>query len=206
MRLRSLWLGLFTVLAAIAPACRYSVDPDTGKFHCASDSDCGSGWFCFDTCQSAGFSAYCLQNGSCKACPDLDDDPNNCGTCGTVCAAGDSCIDGLCIFPFLADAGEPDSGFDAGAQDAGPDAGSDAGTDGGEDAGRDAGEDAGRDAGEDAGFVDGGRPDASVDAGSDAGGDAGRDGGEPDASADGGISDAGLADAGDAGQDGGGDE
>ena len=192
---RGRWLVLFFAVAAVSPACRYSVDPDSGKFHCDSDSDCGGGWHCFNTCKSSGFSAYCLENGSCEACPDLADDPQNCGTCGTVCPTGDGCIDGVCISSFLPDAGEGDAGLDGGEADAGTDAGTDGGLDGGEDAGRDGGEDAGRDAGP----VDAGRPDASVDAGErDGSVDAGiEDGGSADAS-----SDAGLADAGDGGPDG----
>jgi hypothetical protein len=192
---RGRWLGLFFAIAAVSPACRYSVDPDSGKFHCDSDSDCGGGWHCFSSCQSSGFSAYCLKDGSCEACPDLADDPNNCGTCGTVCPPGDGCIDGVCISSFLADAGEADAGLDGGEGDAGTDAGFDGGLDAGEDAGRDAGSG-------DAGLVDGGRADASVDAGKDAGESDGsvdsgiEDGGSPD-----GSSDAGSVDAGDGGAD-----
>ncbi len=78
-------------------SCRYSVAPDGEKFHCASDSDCGSGWHCFTSCRRADFSPYCIPDGSCEACPDLASDPRNCGTCGTACAAGESCLDGTCI-------------------------------------------------------------------------------------------------------------
>ncbi len=184
-------LGLFLAFAVISPACRYSVNPDSGKFHCASDSDCGGGWHCFSSCLASGFSAYCLENGSCEACPSLGADPSNCGSCGTACPSGDECIDGVCVSVTLLDAG-----VDAG-EDAGPDAGTDAGVDGGEDAGRDGGLDAGRDAGEDAGLHDGGLPDGASDAGDAGEPDSGlRDGGAPDASTD-----AGEEDGGDAGPD-----
>jgi hypothetical protein len=192
---RQRWLGIFFAIATASPACRYSVDPDTGKFHCASDSDCGSGWLCFNSCQAGGFSAYCLQDGDCEPCPSLEADPLNCGSCGISCSSGDECIDGVCAATVLPDAGQPD----AGQADAGSDAGFDAGLDGGEDAGVDGGEDAGHDAGHPDGSFDAG-PDAGLDSGEDAGSDAGIDGGE-DAGEDGGLGDAGLADAGDGGTD-----
>ncbi|HUB08267.1 MAG TPA: hypothetical protein VMB50_14770 [Myxococcales bacterium] len=191
-------LRVFIALALVA-ACRYSVDPNTGKFHCASDSDCGGGWHCFDSCPSAGFSAYCVQNGSCDPCPSLQGDPLNCGTCGNACAVDESCVDSNCVPAVIldggGDAGE-DAGFDAGL-DAGP---GDAGADAGPDAGRvDAGEDGGRDAGREDAGADAGREDAGLDAGrEDAGGDAGVDAGP-----DGGPADAGEdagADGGDAGE------
>ncbi|MHB8419255.1 MAG: hypothetical protein ACYDCL_14355 [Myxococcales bacterium] len=175
-------LKLWLALAAAVPACRYSVDPNSGKFRCASDGDCGGGWHCFASCPVADFSAYCVQNGSCDPCPSLQSDPANCGSCGTACAAGEGCVEGHCV-PTIS---YPDSGVDAGPADAGPDAGGDAGpADGGPDAGPDAG-----------------LPDGSVDAGmSDAGPDGGLDAGAPGDGGDGGPADGGDGgvDAGDGG-------
>ncbi len=179
------------LVAAALFACRYSVDPDGEKFHCSSDSDCGSGWHCFSSCKSAAFSAYCVQDSACDACPDLTSDPHNCGSCGTVCSASETCVDSVCVCLDCVGDGGSDGGV---VSDAGPDAG--AGEDGGAvDAGTDAGEDAGI---ADAGVEDGGTADASVDAGGeDAGADAGaEDAGPSDAGVDAGFVDAGPADAG----------
>ncbi|MHB1845062.1 MAG: hypothetical protein ACYCWW_09540 [Deltaproteobacteria bacterium] len=167
----------FLSLAALAfPSCRSSLDPDQGKFHCATDGDCGSGWHCDLACHQVGFSPYCIVNGDCDPCPDLGSDPKNCGSCGHACAAAESCLNGTCLSTSV---------------DGGEDAGRDAGHDAGDDAGLDAGRDAGEDAGLDGGPSDAGLPDGSFDAGADAGADAGTDGGG-DAGLDGG------ADAGDA--------
>lgn len=191
---RQAWLAVFFAFAVFSPACRYSVDPDSGKFHCESDDDCGGGWHCFSSCLASGFTAYCLQDGSCEACPSLQADPQNCGTCGTACASGDECIDGVCVSTGLPDAGSdagPDGGEDGGLVDGGhPDGSVDAGRDGGE-------PDGSVDAGE-----DGGAPDASIDAGGDGGGDAGPDAGDDAGPGDGGEDDGGLADAGDGGDSG----
>jgi hypothetical protein len=96
--LRWLLLTLWTVAG-----CRYSLDPDVdpnrdgGGFTCASDSDCGGGWHCNLACHVAGFAPYCLPDSECDPCPDLQTDPQNCGSCGNDCGTEASCISGTCI-------------------------------------------------------------------------------------------------------------
>jgi hypothetical protein len=95
------WIALLAALGA----CRYSVRPDQGKFHCANDADCGSGWHCNLSCQRSDFTPYCIESGICDAgdpCPSFESDPSNCGSCGVVCASG-NCINNTCV--ALADAG-----------------------------------------------------------------------------------------------------
>ncbi len=161
--MRSGWLRIAVALAAGVPACRYSVDPDTGKFHCASDADCGGGWHCFAACHASGFTAYCIENGSCEPCPGLQSDPANCGSCGHACSPNEACVDSVCVPAFSADGGAdaglsdgggagmdggvPDGSVDAGLADGGP---SDGGSEGGVDAGA---------------LLDGGSGDGGSDAG-----------------------------------------
>jgi hypothetical protein len=86
-------------LLAMVAACRYGVNPDEGKFICATDSDCGSGWHCSNACQQAGFTPYCIANGSCDPCPGFETDSQNCGACGVVCASNAYCVNSTCVAP-----------------------------------------------------------------------------------------------------------
>jgi hypothetical protein len=98
-------LKRWIVLLALLGACRYSVHPDQGRFHCANDGDCGSGWHCSLACQRPDFTPYCIENATCDAgdpCPGFETDPSNCGSCGAVCPSG-NCINYNCI--ALSDAG-----------------------------------------------------------------------------------------------------
>jgi hypothetical protein len=95
--------GLSSALLLLAfGGCRYSLDPNVdpndagGGFTCASDADCGGGWHCSLACDIPGFSPVCLPNGECDPCPSLASDANNCGSCGHVCGAEQSCVDGIC--------------------------------------------------------------------------------------------------------------
>lgn len=73
------------------------VDPMTNAEHCgrcdnACDSEHGS--CAGGTCACAFGATAC---GADNACIDTGFDPNNCGACGTVCAAGELCIEGGCV-------------------------------------------------------------------------------------------------------------
>jgi hypothetical protein len=81
----------------LSSACAFSVNPNVGYFTCASNVDCGSGWHCNSTCPVPGFNAYCVEDGYCDPCPDTKSDPKNCGACGEVCGATESCINAVCI-------------------------------------------------------------------------------------------------------------
>jgi hypothetical protein len=91
------------LLAALA-ACRYGVNPNEGKFMCASDADCGSGWHCSMSCARPDFTPYCVANGTCDPCPSFETDPQNCGSCGVVCPSTDNCLNNTCV-SVAADAG-----------------------------------------------------------------------------------------------------
>jgi hypothetical protein len=90
-------------LALILCGCRYGLNPDVdpnrdgGGFTCASDADCGSGWHCNLSCQRSDFTPYCLPNGECDPCPNLDGDSANCGKCGNACAPSEECFQGQCV-------------------------------------------------------------------------------------------------------------
>jgi hypothetical protein len=98
-------------LIAGAAACTFHVDPNKGRFSCATDNDCGSGYQCIQ--QRAGYDGgLCFQLGQCtpEICNNKDDDcdgvidngfdlqhdPVNCGVCGHVCAPGTECDGGVC--------------------------------------------------------------------------------------------------------------
>jgi hypothetical protein len=86
-------------------ACFYKVNPNQGLFTCATNSDCGSGWHCSDSCAVPGFDPYCIEDGLCDPCPSMESDPANCGGCGIVCGTGQSCVNSACV-----DSEVPDSG------------------------------------------------------------------------------------------------
>jgi len=96
-------LGL--LLAVAMGGCRFSLNPDVdpnrdgGGFTCAGDSDCGSGWHCNLSCHAAGFAPYCLPDGECDPCPDLQTDARHCGSCGNACGSEEICLSGTCIPP-----------------------------------------------------------------------------------------------------------
>jgi hypothetical protein len=92
--------------------------PDTGNITvtCPAGSDCVNGFFAcgVTTCAQAGISAcnnnfsYSFGLGQCctgvdGGCPDVQNDPNNCGECGIVCASG-VCNQGVC-FPVPSSGG-----------------------------------------------------------------------------------------------------
>ena len=66
---------------------------------CTLEQDCCAG-SCVNTTENT-----CLCNPSCqdglmccnKQCVDLNDDKNNCGSCGHVCRYPDFCISGMCV-------------------------------------------------------------------------------------------------------------
>jgi hypothetical protein len=92
-------------------ACVEVVAGTTWECQCAAKEDCFgdytfSGAECFpanDQCTCGGFTncsgtlidmcCFTLQG---KACVNMLTDVENCGTCGAICGAGESCIDGAC--------------------------------------------------------------------------------------------------------------
>jgi len=99
-------LGAAALLALCLANCKPAVDPNKGRFSCATAADCGSDFEC--KAQAAGGS-LCFKKGTCvaEACNGRDDDcngvvdetfPNFDKACGSgrpgVCAAGKvSCVD-----------------------------------------------------------------------------------------------------------------
>lgn len=72
----------------VDPACPLASTPGVvyARRLVPSDPDCDYG------CADAG--TFCRQGG--VRCVDGYNDPNNCGTCGNVCAAGLRCINSTC--------------------------------------------------------------------------------------------------------------
>jgi hypothetical protein len=77
----------------LGATCVSPVDPDQGRFACASSADCGSGWECLP--QFSG-GDRCFKVGVCEAF-DLAADSANCGFCTHACAAGTGCADAGCV-------------------------------------------------------------------------------------------------------------
>lgn len=103
--MRTVWLAV-----AVASSCVSSVNPDEGRFSCASSGDCGTGWEC--RLQLAG-GGRCFKLGVCRdaeVCNGLDDDCNgavdesfdltsdsaHCGACDRSCDGGTSCRASAC--------------------------------------------------------------------------------------------------------------
>ena len=94
-----------------------SVNPDTARFSCDTNGDCGSGFECRP--QALQKRGLCYKIGQCadELCDGHDNDCNgliddgfdltsdavNCGSCGTACALGTDCIDSRCIEVACAD-------------------------------------------------------------------------------------------------------
>jgi hypothetical protein len=51
-------------------------------------------------CGTTGLNVVCCLGGCCLGhCTNTNFDPNNCGTCGTVCSSGNLCCSGSCVNP-----------------------------------------------------------------------------------------------------------
>jgi Cys-rich repeat protein len=86
----------------IVGVCEFAPEP----WACAADADCPAGAAC-----EAGACVYSGCTPAAELCNGLDDDcdglidegvdvatdPANCGACGMVCAAGEACLDGVCV-------------------------------------------------------------------------------------------------------------
>jgi hypothetical protein len=69
---------------------------------CASNSDCASGACNYATlecepCQGEGEQLCAVGLTGEYTCTDVDSDPYHCGSCGSVCGAGSSCVAGACL-------------------------------------------------------------------------------------------------------------
>lgn len=108
MRVRLGWLT--TLLSSLALTCLPRVDPEVGRYACASHRDCGMGWECRPQVSDGG---RCYAQGACldiEACNGLDDDCNgavddgfdfssdaaHCGGCGRACTEGTRCLEAAC--------------------------------------------------------------------------------------------------------------
>jgi hypothetical protein len=70
--MRALWL----LLCAFAlETCRSSVDPEVGRFSCATAEDCGTGWECRPQFAGGG---RCFKNGQCSQTETCDGADQNC--------------------------------------------------------------------------------------------------------------------------------
>src|SRR5512140_1808923 len=96
--------GFFTVVGGVGTAraatiCHYTpgnaqlinVASQAVQQHVAQHGDAVCG---------AGSSTCCVTPA--HACTDLETDPNNCGSCGNVCAAGSTCEHGECVGEVVA--------------------------------------------------------------------------------------------------------
>jgi len=103
--MRTSWLAIL-----VTSGCVSSVNPDLGRFSCASADDCGGGWECHAQVDGGG---RCFKAGTCQAvevCNGVDDTCNgaidegfdlktdslNCGACGHPCGAGTACEASVC--------------------------------------------------------------------------------------------------------------
>jgi hypothetical protein len=88
MRRRSL-----LVLALLCAACSFKHDPDTDRFVCAGDADCGDGHVCIT--QRVSGKGVCFAAGACtrETCNGKDDDCD--GVIDDVADAGSACPTGL---------------------------------------------------------------------------------------------------------------
>lgn len=148
--------GVALVLGLCA-TCTFKVDPDKGRFSCASEADCGTGFECRPQVSGGGL---CYRPGECsdEVCDGQDNDcdgvaDDNLCAPGATCLAGGGCVetscgDGLdndsngradCLDPSCLGVACSSADFNCGLRfvDAGPpppmrDAGDDGGVDGGE--------------------------------------------------------------------------
>jgi hypothetical protein len=103
--------GLAVALALSGLSCQSSVDPDSFRFSCSSDLECGDGYQCQP--QAVGDRGLCFRVGECQdseRCNGLDDDCNglvdegfdltsddqHCGDCTIACQAGTGCRASAC--------------------------------------------------------------------------------------------------------------
>lgn len=186
--------------------CSFGVDPNQGRFSCATTVDCGSGYVCVQ--QANGSGGRCFPNGQCtpEICDGRDNDCDgvidngfnlqtdnlNCGACNHACPSGTTCTAGTCLETDCSDGIDNDgNGLTDCADPNCPglpcnDAGSVCGTvwipipsDGGADAGPSADGGAADGGLADGGVSDGGANDAGADAGTPADAGAAADAGSP---------------------------
>jgi hypothetical protein len=83
----------FVALAAAPFACRSSVNPDQGRFSCANDKDCGTGWVCRSQFNGGG---YCFRDGECRDTETCNGSDDNCDgrTDESFPEQGNTCLTG----------------------------------------------------------------------------------------------------------------